>query len=106
MEKVWEELKKIEAEAELIVSDAQTKAKEIVKTAEEKGEQLLADSRKYAEEEANALMEESKAEASQSSAEMFKANAETIEKLRLSAANRMEKAVNAIVDRVLENAER
>jgi F0F1-type ATP synthase membrane subunit b/b' len=50
MERVWEELMKIETEAELIRSEAQSKAKGIVKIAEEEAEKLIANSKKYATE--------------------------------------------------------
>ncbi len=52
MEKVWEELKKIEAKADQIKSTAQNKAKEITVLAQQEAEKLVANSKTYAEEEA------------------------------------------------------
>ena len=55
MEKVWEELKKLEAKAEQIKSNAQNKAKEITVLAQQEAEKLVANSKTYAEEEAKQL---------------------------------------------------
>ena len=55
MEKVWDELKKIEAQAEQISSDAQDKAKKISLLAKQDAEKLIANSKTYAEEESQKL---------------------------------------------------
>jgi len=49
MEEVWEELKKIEAQAEQIRAEAQDKGKETTKIAEQDAELLLTNSKTSAE---------------------------------------------------------
>ena len=49
MEKVWEELKKIELQAEQIRIEAQNRAKEITNLANQEAEKLVANSKAYAE---------------------------------------------------------
>ena len=52
MEKVWSELKKIEAQAEQIRVDAQDNAKKMIALAQQQAEMLIANSKTYAKEEA------------------------------------------------------
>jgi F0F1-type ATP synthase membrane subunit b/b' len=51
MERAWEELKKIEAQAEQIRSEAESRAKDIIRLADQEAEKLLANGKAYAEEE-------------------------------------------------------
>ena len=74
MEKVWEELKKIEAEAEKIRSDAQQKAQAITAIAQQNSEKLIANSQTYAEEEGQQLYASTVEEANRKRDEQLKAN--------------------------------
>ena len=83
MEKVWEELKKIEAQAEQIQSEAQNNAKKITALAQQEAEKLVANSKTYAEEEAQQFYMSTIQEANRNRDEQLKANQEANEKLRV-----------------------
>ncbi|HEX7482071.1 MAG TPA: hypothetical protein VF350_01200 [Candidatus Bathyarchaeia archaeon] len=102
MEKVWDELKKIEAQAVQIQNDAQERAKNMVFLAKQDSEKLIENSRIYAEEESQKLLTNGMKEANLNRVERLKANQEAAEKLKEKAEKRMEKAVLAIVNVVLE----
>jgi len=102
MEKVWDELKKIDAEANQIQNDAQNKAKKITLLAKEDAEKLISNSRTYADEEAHKLYLHAVEEANQKRDELLNASQETAGKLKVQAEKRMEKAVLAVVNSVLE----
>ena len=51
MERVWDELKKIEAQAEQIQNDAQDRAKKMLLHAKQDAEKLIENSKTYAEAE-------------------------------------------------------
>lgn len=106
MEKAWEELKKIEAKAEQIRSEAQNNAAEISALAHKEAEELFVNSKTYAEEEAQQLYEGTVKEANCSREEQLKANQKAIEKLRGQAEKRMEQASSAVVDAVLGETKR
>ena len=101
MEKVWAELKKIEAEAEQIRSEAQNKSKEITTLAQQEAENLQADGKTYAEQEAKQLYTNTINEANRKRDEQLKANQEATEKIRAQAEKRMDQAALAIVNSVL-----
>ena len=101
MEKVWEELKKIEAQAEQIRSEAQTNAKEITRLAQNEAEKLLADSKTYAKQEGQQLYASTVEEVNSSRNQQLKENQQTTEKLAKQAQLRMEKASSTIVAAVL-----
>jgi len=102
MEKVWNELKKIEAQAEQIQNDAIERAKNMVFLAKQDSEKLIENSRIYAEEESQKLFTNAIEEASLNRDEHLKANQEVAGKLKEKAEKRMDKAVLAIVNVVLE----
>ncbi len=103
MEKVWEELKRIEAEAQKIQTDAQEKAKKMTQQAKADAEKLVANSKVYAEEESQKLYDTAVAEANTEHSEKLKATEETAAKLRQQAHTNMDKAVTLVVDSVLED---
>ena len=105
MEKVWEELKKIEAQAEQIRTESQAKSKEIVKLAEQDAEKLLVNSKAYAQEEAEQLRAQAVEIANQNHQEQLKENEQVIAKLKQTAKNRLCQAESAIVDAVLGKKE-
>ena len=104
MERVWEELKKIEAQAEQIRSEAQNRSKEIVNIAQQESEKLFANTKTYAQEEAQHLKSKTIQEASNKHDEKLKANVETTEKLKQQAQKRMERAAKTIAEAVLEGS--
>ncbi len=102
MEKVWDELKKIEAQAEQIQNNAQERAKNMVLLAKQNSEKLIENSRIYSEEESQKLFVNAIKEANLSREEHLKATQEAIEKLKAKAEKRMDKAVSAVLNEVLE----
>jgi vacuolar-type H+-ATPase subunit H len=103
MEKVWEELKKIEAQAQQIQTDAQEKAKKMTQQAKADAEKLVANSKVYAEEEAQKLYDQAVVEANAAHDAQLKTTQETAVKLKVQAQKNMDKAVNIVVDLVLED---
>ena len=101
MEKVWEELKKIDAQADQIQSDAKNKAKKISLLAKDDSEKLIANSKTYAEEEAQKIYSKAIQEANEKRDEQLKLSQETAEKLKGHAEERMEKAASAVLNSVL-----
>ncbi len=101
VERVWDELKKIEAQAEGIRVEAQQSADKITNLARQKAEQLIANGKSYAEEEAQRLHEGVVEEANRNRDEQLKANQESAENLRLGAEKRLDKAALAVEMSVL-----
>jgi len=102
MQRVWDELKNIEAQADKIQSDAQEKAKKITALAQQEADKLVANSETYSTEEAQKLYSQAIEEANQSREEQLKANDLTANKLKNQAEKRMDNAVQAVVDAILE----
>jgi vacuolar-type H+-ATPase subunit H len=101
MEKVWDELKKIEAKAEQIRSEANNKSKALTTLAMQEAEKLLANAKIYAQEEAKHLYDCNIEEANRDRDEQLEANHRASEKLKAQAEKRMEQASSAIVKAVL-----
>jgi vacuolar-type H+-ATPase subunit H len=102
MEKIWEELKKIEAQAEQIRGETQDKAKKMTILAQQEAEELLANSGIYAEEEAQQLYISAVQTANNSREELLKANHATADKLKVQAEKRMDSAVAKVMNEVIE----
>ena len=102
MQKVWEELKKIEAQAEQIQTDAKDKAKQITTQAQKDAEKLLANSRTYAKEESQKCYQAVVDQANQDREKQLADNEQMAAKLKVQAEKRMDKAVAAVVNAVLE----
>jgi vacuolar-type H+-ATPase subunit H len=102
MERVWEELKKIEVQAEKIRSEAESKAKDITKLASQEAERLLGNGKTYAEEEAKQLFDNAVEEANRSREEQLRLNEEAAGKLDEQADKRMDQAVEVVVNVLLE----
>ncbi|MCL2172708.1 MAG: hypothetical protein LBH62_00770 [Nitrososphaerota archaeon] len=102
MENVWGELKKIEAEALQITSDAQDKAKQIVAVSKQEAQKLVEDSKANAEAEAQRLYAQAVAKANVQREEQLRANQVEIKKLKVVAEQGMDQAVDFIVKAVLE----
>ena len=101
MEKVWEELKKIEALAEQIRTEAQTNAKEITSLAETEAEKLVADSKIYAQQESQEFYSSMVSKAVSDREQQLKTNQQTRENLSKLAQRRMKIATSKIVAAVL-----
>ena len=104
MEKVWDELKKIEAEAEKIRSDAQEKAQKMTALAQLNSEKLIANSQVYAEEEGQRLYASTVEEANSRRDEQLKANQKATEKLKVQARKRLEPAIAEVVNTIVKEA--
>ena len=105
MEKIWEELKKIERGADLIRFEALDKSKEMIKVVGEESEKLISDSKKQANEEAKELLEKSTEAANEERVNALKKNEEFVEDLRKLAEKRMDEAVKMIFDAMLGKTE-
>ena len=103
MEKVWDELKKIEAQAVQIQKDAQDRAKKMVLLAKQDTEKLVENSKTYAEAESQKLYAKAIEEANLERDEHLKANEEAAGNLKSKAEKRMDKAVLVVVNAVLED---
>ena len=101
MEKVWDELKKIEAQAEQIRIEAQNKAKMLITLAQQEAEKLIANSKTYADEETQQLYANTIEEANRNREEQLNLNQRAIEKLKIQAEKRMEQASSALTKAVL-----
>ncbi len=101
MERVWAELRRIEAQADQIRSEAQTKAKEMVNVAKQEAEQLLATSKTYAEKQGHDLKQREIREANKSRVAKLKASDENLDEVERVARKRMPVAEQAVVDAVL-----
>jgi len=105
MEKVWDELKKIEAQAEQIHNEAQDRAKKMALFAKQDAEKLVENSKNYAEAESQKLYAKAIEEANQERFELLKANEETARIMKSKAEKSMNKAVLLVVNAVLEDTE-
>jgi vacuolar-type H+-ATPase subunit E/Vma4 len=101
MEKIWEELRKIESQAEQIRNEAKDEAKKITVLAQQEAEKLIANSKAYAEEETRKLNAGTIQQANRNHDEQLKANQESGKKLRVQAEKRMDQASSTIVNTVL-----
>ena len=101
MEKVWTELKKIEAQAEKIRSEAQDEAKKMTALSPQETEKLIANSKTYAEEETQQFYTSTIQEANRNREEQLKANQEARANLRAQAEKQLEQAVSTVVNTVL-----
>ena len=106
MEKVWEELKKIDAQAESIRAEAQKAAAKLKDVASQKAEKLIANSKMYAEEDAEQLYSR-EVEASNGEREkLLRENQENARKLKARAERRLDRAVSAVEAAVLGETKR
>ena len=101
MEKVWDELKKIESQAQKIRNEAQNKAKTLTNLAQQEADKLVADGKTYAEEEAQQLWSNNIDEANRKREDQLKANQLKMEKITERAEKRLEQASLEIMNAVL-----
>ncbi len=101
MESVWNELRKIESEAERIHLEAENKSKEILRTAKEEGEKLLQDAEAYSNEEASRILEKLSLQGKKERDRILQENEKGIERLRKMASANMDEAAGAIFEALL-----
>ncbi len=101
MERIWAELKKIEAQGESIRSEAQKIASDITNLAQQEAAKLVENSKTYAEEDAERLYSATVQEENNNRDERLATNRETVSKLRAKAEKRLEQAASVIRSRVL-----
>lgn len=104
MEKVWDELKKIEAQAEQIRTEAQNTAKRMISITQQDAETLIANSKIYAEQEAQQVHISEIQESNCKHDEQLKANQLDAEKLKVQAEKHMESAISKIVNAVIKGS--
>jgi vacuolar-type H+-ATPase subunit H len=102
MQKVWEELKSIEAQAEQIQTDAKDRAKKITQQAQKDAEKLLQNSKTYGTEEGQKCYKAAVDEANKKRMDQLAENDKAAAKLKAQAGKRMDSAVAAVVKAVLE----
>lgn len=102
---MWEELKKIESQAEQIRTEAQSRAKDIVNLANEDAEKLVVNSKTYAEEEAQRLHQLALKEANENREKQLTTIQKTTDEMKQAAGKRMDQAVDSIVKAVVETAD-
>jgi F0F1-type ATP synthase membrane subunit b/b' len=103
MEKVWDELKRIEAQAEQIRSEAQDKAKKIVVVAKQDAEKLVVNSKVYAEAESQKRYTKAVEDANLERNTHLQATEHDVAELKTKAEKNMGKAVDAVLNAVLED---
>jgi vacuolar-type H+-ATPase subunit E/Vma4 len=101
MEKVWEELRKIEFQAAQIRNEATHEAKRITVLAQQEAEKLIASSKAYGEEETRELYSAMIREANRNHDQQLKAVQESAAKLRVQAEKRMDQASSTVANVVL-----
>lgn len=101
MEKVWEELRRIESEAEHVQSGALKKSEELIAIAKQDAEKLLSDSTKHIETEANELLNRFLREAAKERDAALEKNEKNLKDLRETVEKRFDEALNIIFDAVL-----
>ena len=102
MQRVWDELKKLEAQAEQIQTDAQNQAKQITAFAHQESDKLVANSKVYGQQEAQKLYAQVAQEAKHNHDELLEATKKTAAKLKAQAEEHLDKAVRIVVAAVLE----
>jgi len=102
MENIWGELKKVEAQATQIISDAQNKANAIEEAAKQAAQKLVDDSKNNSEVEAQKLYSEAIAKAIEEREEQSKINQIEINRLKIIAEKHMDQAVDIILTAELE----
>ncbi len=104
MEKVWNELKKIESNAEQINAEAKEKSKQIETFAEQKSEKLVASARIYATEEAERERDIILKQTHEIHDQNIRKNQQNVELIRENAQRRMKKATNRIFSAIVGEA--
>lgn len=102
MEKIWEELVKIERVADSCRSEASDKSKEIIRVARDYSEKLLLDINAQASEEAEELLVKIREEAKKEHNDAVAKNEQFLIELENNAEKRIDEAVELVFNSVLE----
>ena len=102
MNKAPEDVKAAEQEARNLLDEADKEAKAIVAKATSDGEGILKDEKKRGDKEREILLQRAETEALEMVKDLDKENKAQITRLRENCANRMEKAVNLITERIVK----
>jgi len=96
MERVLEELKRIEEEGKGIISESSEKSEEIISVAHQKAEKLIVGAEKEAESEVNESLKKFSEEMDEIHRKVLEVCESRIRELRMSAATNMDSAINVI----------
>ncbi len=96
MERVLEELKRIEEEGKRIISESSEKAEEIISASHQKAEKLIVDAEKEAESEAEESLKKFNKDMDATHHKVLETCESRIRKLRASAATNTDSAIDAI----------
>jgi vacuolar-type H+-ATPase subunit H len=101
MERVWDELRKIESKAEHIHSETLKKSEELLAVAEKDAEKLLSVSKEHTKVEADKLFDTYLKKASKDRDATLEENKRFINDLRTSVKKSFDEAVTKVFDAVL-----
>ena len=105
MEKVWEELRKIEDKAEQLRSETLKTSEKLMDVARKDAEKLLSLSKKYTESEADKLLKARMNQAEKERAADLEKNEKSIKELKATVEKQFDKAVDTVFDAVLGKIE-
>ena len=105
MEKVWEELRKIEDKAEKLRSEALKTSEKLMDVARKDAEKLLSLSKKHTESEADKLLKARVTQAEKERAADLEKNEKSIKELKATVEKYFDKAVDTVFDAVLGKIE-
>jgi vacuolar-type H+-ATPase subunit H len=101
MEQVWDELKKIEAQAQQIRSEAQIRSKQLTDFADQRTDQLIAHAKTYAEQDTTSHYEAAMQEATHKHDTQLEQSKQSVAAVQAQAQNRLNEAVRLVVKAVL-----
>jgi len=105
MEKVWEELKKIEGKAEQINSETLRRSEELIALAKKDAEKLLLLSRKHSEAEAKELLNKFLKDGEKERDAALEKNEKSIQELKIMVEKNFDKALDTVFNAVLGKVE-
>jgi len=105
MEKVWEELRKIEDKAEQIRSETLNTSEKLMDIARKDAEKLLSLSKKHTESEADKLLKARIDQAEKERAADLEKNEKSIKELKATVEKQFDNAVDTVFDAVLGKIE-
>jgi vacuolar-type H+-ATPase subunit H len=105
MEKVWEELKKIEGKAKQINSDTLKRSEELITIAKKDAEKLLSLSRKHTEAEVNELLNKVLKEDAKEREAALEKNEKTLQEMREMVEKNFAIALDTVFNAVLGKVE-
>jgi len=101
MEKVWDELRKIESKAEQINSETLKKSEELIAVAKKDAKKLLSLSKKHTESEINDLLTTYLNQATKEHDTAIEKNEKAIKELKTTVEKNFDKSIDAVFNAVL-----